>query len=405
MNIQNRSLLKHIAVKILVIIFTITLIAPEALAEIKLLYREKNCGLFTEQSLWYDQPCPLDIYADGTTVYILMYSDGEPFIVLDVSDPHNIKKIGEYHKEKDAVWQAMPDSVKGSGIWQVHDMDMGDFESRRLAFIKTTESLQVLDCTDPGNIFSLGCRPGCAIPPGSGSAMVEVKSPYVFISFGSGCRIFKYSALAASEGKAPYEFVADVNPGYSSQYSFDFELSRDKQCLYVAGFFGLDAYTIANINKPAHIFRYENINFPYQAGNKGISVKADKNLLFLGTSRDLRIFDISNPAIPKPLKDDNNKDTLYPTLGPVLDIALYGKYAFLFYGPIEDKQTKPQDVGLEIVDISDPRLPEFADAFILGPAMRYHYNDKQKMALVPEAGLAILGSDTFYILDVSDYIK
>jgi hypothetical protein len=400
MSRYKKFLLKS-AVFVSALFFTITLTPSEALAEIKLIYR------YNEPAREQGVPYTIAISPVGTTVYILLYSDIRPFIVMDVSDPHNIKKINEYSMEKDTIWQSKPASVRSSGIWQTGgDMDIGDFEGRKLAFITTSASIQVLDCTDPYNMFSLGTNPDYAGMEWGGERMVEVKSPYIFVSNSGGFRIFEYSTLAASEGKAPYEHVADVGPGYTPGYSLDFEFSKDGRYLYLSGFFGLDAYDITYINKPVLVFEYGNINSPYKSGNKGISVKADKNLLFLGTSRDLRIFDISNPAIPKPLKDDNNKDTLYPTLGPVLDIALYGKYVFLFYGPIEDeKPAKPQDIGLEIVDISDPRLPEFIDAFILGPATRFRYNPKQKMALVPEAGLAILGSDTFYILDVSDYIK
>jgi len=395
-------MIKRAAAKIFAIIFVITLITPEVFAAgIKLIYR---CS--EPHGYGYDGvPYTLDISVDGTTAYILLYSDIRPFIVLDVSDPHNIKKIGEYRKEKDAIWQSKPGPIKSEGVWQVGDMGIGDFEGKKLAFITTTRGIQVLDCTDPYNMFSMGTNPDYAGMKLEGLAMVEVRSPYIFISNSGGFRIFKYSTSAATRGKAPFELIADVNPQYSTQFIVEFEFSRDKRYLYAAGFFGLDAYNITNINKPARIFRYENINFPYKAGNKGTRLKRSKKKLFLGTARDLRIFDISDPAIPKPFKDDNDKDVIYPTLGPVLDIAIHGKYAFLFYGPIENEQTKPQDLGLEIVDISDPRLPKFADAFSLGPATRYHYNERQKMALVPKSGVAILGSDTFYILDVKDYIN
>ena len=402
MSASKKFLLKS-TVFVSTLFFAVTLPSPEAFsAGIKLIYRYQQ----PERHLPDVLNCRSYIYTDGTTAYMLLDSDTVPVIVMDISNPRIIKKISDYFSENDTIWKSMPDAFKGSGIRQIRSMGIGDFGEKRLAFITTSRSIQMLDCTDPHNMFNMGTNPKYNGPDWSGPTNVKVKSPYIFITNSSGFRIFKYSKSAQLKGSAPYELVADAKPGYSSAYSLDFEFSKDGRYIYLAGFFGLDAYDIAYINNPVHVFRYDKINFPYKAGNKGICVKVDKNLLFLGTYRDLRIFDITNPAAPKPLKDDNDKDVIYPMSGPVLDIALYGKYVFLYYGPHDRASDDTRgEMGLEIADISDPRSPKVVDSFSLGSDKRFPDDVKQKMALAPERGIAILGADTFYVLDVKDYIN
>jgi hypothetical protein len=361
---------------------------------------------------------PVDIEAEDDFLYTLDYG----FRVWDITDPKNIRKIGQYDKAKDAIWQAKPDFIKYEegygnpkggggadygGYNQIRGMGIGNFEGRKLAFIRCAhQGIQVLDVTDPAHIFNMGGRPdlrkNIEVADNAGKR-IKVKGENIFRTYWDGFQIFRYSSVAALKNMGPYEYVSEIKRGGFGGAANDIKISEGNQYVYIAADNTMDVYDISNVWAPICIYTYNNIRRPYQKiENKGICVATGNNLLFLGTSKDLRIFDISDMRKIKTLTDAAGKEVIYPSSGSVLDIKIYKNYAFLYYGPTEVTKSSPE-TGLEIVDISDPREPKFVDAFILGKTDRTDV--ARKMALIPKKGIVIIGVDAFYVLDVSDYIK
>jgi len=368
----------------------------------------------------FDGNRPVGIYVKDGLLYTL--DRGKGFQVWDISDLKNIRKIGQYDKAKDAIWQAKPDFIKYEGGYgnpkggaygadyggfnQIWGMGMGTFGGKELAFIRCAhQGIQVLDATDPTRIFNMGGRPDLQknIEAADNSGMhIAVKGDNIFRSYWGGFQVFRYSPAAALKNMGPYEYVSEIREGPAGAAN-DIKISKDDHYMYIAGDNAMDVYGISNVRAPKIIYTYYNIRRPYQKiENKGICVATGNKLLFLGTSKDMRIFNISDMTKIKPLTDAAGKEIIYPSLGSVLDIKIYKNYAFLYYGPTEDTKSSAE-TGLEIIDISDPREPKFVDAFVLGKADWMEYF--RKMALISKKGIIIVGADAFYILDVSDYVK
>ena len=362
---------------------------------------------------------PVGIYVKDDLLYTL--DRGKGFQVWDISEPSKIRKIGQYDKAKDAIWQAKPDFIKYEGGYgnpkggsadyggfnQIWGMGIGDFGGKRLAFIRCAhQGIQVLDATDPARIFNMGGRPDLQknIEAADNSGMhIMVKGDNIFRSYWDGFQIFKYSSTAALRNMGPYEYVSEIRRGGFGGYVNDIKISKDGQYVYTAFDDYMEVYDISNIQAPKYTYTYSNIRHPYnKIKNKGVCVATGNKMLFLGISKDMRIFDISDMSKIRPLTDAAGKEVLYPSLGSVLDIKIYKNYALLYYGPTEDTKSSPE-TGLEIVDISDPREPKFVDEFVLGKTDNTGYF--RRMTLIAKKGILIVSADAFYILDVSDYVK
>jgi hypothetical protein len=166
----------------------------------------------------------------------------------------------------------------------------------------------------------------------------------------------------------------------------------------------MDVYNITDAKKPLMIYSYTRTRYPYTTEtNKGVSVKAYKNKLFFGTTKDVRFFDISNPAAPKPFKDSKGKEVMYPVTSSVLDMRAFKNYLFVYYGPIEKVAGQSTETGVEVVDISNPQEPKFVESFLLGVTGRTDYF--RRLALISKKGILILSADAFYVFDVSSYTK
>lgn len=351
---------------------------------------------------------PVGIYVEGTTVYTLDHQKGD-FQAWDISDLGNVREIGCYDQKEDTVWQAKPDIIKfegyngnQGGICQVWAMDVGNFEGKKLAFIRAFhQGIQVLDITNPAYMFNMGGRPEYDIE--GTDKCIKIKGEYIFRAHWAGFQVLKYSpATALQKNGGPYEYISSASAS-GRDFARAIEISKDSNYLYLARDSGVSVYDISDKAKPYETHTYSNTRYPYKTfDNKGISIAIHDTLLLFGTSKDLRIFDISDPATPKPYRGTAGNEVMYPTLGAILDMAVYGNYIFLLYGPAEGAESL-NETGLEIVDISNPQEPKFIDAIILGN-LTLKFGPKN-IVLVPEKKIAIIAADAFYVLDVSDYIK
>jgi hypothetical protein len=358
---------------------------------------------------------PRNVYVDGNVAYTfnLHFKYGksyERFRAWDITDTEKVKQISYYDCSKDNIWKMKPEAVKfedysgnGGGISQTYYMGIGRFSGRVLAFLQPHhQGLQVLDVTDPENMYNMGGRPD--IPQSHyGNQLnipgcIRVYGNYIFQTGKGGFLVFKYLPWMDRNSKTggPYEFVA--MQGSSKGVSYDIELSKDGQYLYLAGTNSLEIYDISLIEKPRMVYEYRNIKYPYSKDkNEGVCVTVSGNILIFGTSKDVRFFDISDHNDIKPFEIKNGVKNIYPISGSLHDLAVHNDCLFVYY---ENKT-----LNLEVIDISEPHKPKFIDTVFTNesykPAQFYFF---RKATLVPEKGIIVLTTGTRYcVLDINHY--
>jgi hypothetical protein len=365
---------------------------------------------------------PRNVYVEGNTAYTFNRADFSPgaerIKAWDISNPREVIKIGSYNQIKDVLWQAKPEAIKfegyhgnAGGTSQTYYMGIGRFAGRLLAFVQPHhQGLQVLDITDPNKIYNMGGNPK-VIQSHHGNKLtqpgvIKTSGNYIFQTSRGGFQVFEYlPGMEYVQEEAPYKFTSKCNYWGTPEgnlTAFDIEVSKDRRYLYVARSDTLDVYDISSIKNPKRVFRYADVQFPYsKTKNQGIRVEIAGNILLFGTLKDIRFFDISDHSAIRPIKNDAGNSVIYPGLGLIHDVKVYGKYAFIYF---EDKT-----LGMEIVDISESSKPKFVDAVNLSESYQAdtdNYYSYREAVLVPEKGIIIVVTGSQYcILDISEYVR
>lgn len=251
-----------------------------------------------EYCLYPTQSYPYDICISGNCLYVAEGAEG--LDIYDISVPTVPATLGHF----DVPLTRSALGVKVSGNY---------------AYIIAAPYFLVVDISNPAAPVEVG---SLTIPGATTKVKVAGNFAYVLDTMGN------LRVIDISDPANPAEIGIYDSPGDAQSVDIAGNF------VYIADFWS--GLTVVDASNPSTLLQIG--SFVPRRFNKSVGVTGD--YMYIGERRNLRVFDVSDPAAPLETFD-------LQTNGEVEDIAISGHYAFL----------ANEADGLQIMDIADPAAP------------------------------------------------
>jgi len=252
----------------------------------------------------------------GDHAYITVATEG--LRIIDVSNPANPTQVGFF------------DTVEGT-VFPIFDLAFDVAVSGDFAYVTDqTDGVRIINVSDPANPAEVGFFDNDT----SSFRQVAVIGDFVYITEGGGLRII-FVANPASP----------IEVGFLKLRGFGHTVTVDGNTAYVADTIGMRIIDVSNFSSPNVIGFFETGADPY-----GITVSGDYAYLAASLA-GLQIFDVSNPQNPTFVSSFSYESCF--DCGR--DVALKGDLVYLV-----------GEVGLRIINVSDPTNPAEIGAIVTG---------------------------------------
>ncbi|MBM3882835.1 MAG: hypothetical protein FJ387_24450 [Verrucomicrobia bacterium] len=314
---------------------------------------------------------------------------GGGLVVLDISDPRQPRRLGSYRRGEDSFADVAvagnfafangsntefgfevidisnPSNPQRVGGYSRYFGSMAFLGSH--AYAADGTRFEVIDISDPANPSLAG---QCALTHGGYQIAVSEKYACRIAPWSGWIEIIDISDPAHPRSVGGYQLAGSV---------FDAPISISGSNVYVSWGGDLSVLDISNPANPQRI--------AFLAGSGGSRLAVSANLLVVGTgwntpdqgsTSGLRLFEISNPAAPRPLATIATGQDSDAT-----DIALSGNYIYLV-----------NSRGFHAFDISNPLEPKRVGDYAVGQT--------QASAVAGNYAYVADGWEGLQVLDVSD---